>query len=98
MMSATAFLIAALAVARVTRLITDDYLTAGPRSWAVRRLGTSSKAAYLITCQWCTGMWISAAAAGIWWWHGESPWVQVPAAALALSQAVGMASTIGRDD
>jgi hypothetical protein len=98
MISVMAFAVAALATARITRLITTDYLTATPRAWLINRLGTSSKLSYLLACPWCTSMWIAAAAAPVFYWWQSSAWVQVPAVALALSQTVGMVSRVGEDD
>lgn len=89
MISALAFAVAALATARITRLITADYLTEPARRWAVLRLGIESRLSYLITCQWCTSVWVAAAVAPAvyWWWHHA--WVQVPAMMLAFSQIAG---------
>lgn len=95
MIPAFAFVVAALAVARITRLITTDYLTAAPRSAIIRWAGADSHTAYLITCPWCSGFWVAAAAGPVWYWWGDSPWVQVPALALALSYATGLLSSIG---
>lgn len=90
--------IVALAVARVTRLITLDYLTAGPRQWAVNKLGLDSKWAYLLSCPWCASVWVAAAAAPTtWWWH-HSPWFLVPAYALAFSQVTGLVLQFGEGD
>jgi hypothetical protein len=98
MISVMAFAVAALATARITRLITTDYLTAVPRAWLINRMGTGSKISYLVACPWCSSMWVAAAAApAFYWWH-TNPWVQVPAVALAISQAVGMMSRFGDDD
>lgn len=95
MIPAVSLLVAALAVARITRLITSDFLTAGPRSALIRRLGTDHKISYLVTCPWCSSMWVASVAAPLWYWCAGSAWVQVPALALALSQAVGVMSSIG---
>lgn len=92
-----AAVITALAVARVTRLVTTDYITAPIRQWAVLKLGTSSKGAYLITCQWCTSLWVAAAAAPAAWWWGHSPWYLIPAAALAYSHITGFLAQFGDD-
>ncbi len=92
MISALAFVVTALATARITRIITTDYLTAGPRRWAITRLGVDSKLSYLITCQWCTSVWVGAAVAPLAYWSWPHWWVQVPLAALAVSQVAGLAS------
>lgn len=122
------FVVYALAVARVTRLINSDVLLDGPRervvSWAwrrrygsaltrtrdedgadlgmqpywqvVRRLnGIEPKLAYLITCPWCASIYVGAVAAPLWYWLGSSPWLLVPAAALAFSYVTGFLAQHG---
>lgn len=89
--------ITALAVARVTRLVTDDYLLNTPRAALIRRLGATSKGAYLVTCPWCVSIYAAAAAAPTAYWHGDSPWYLIPATALALSQATGLLAQTGGD-
>jgi hypothetical protein len=91
----------ALAVARVTGLITVDTITESARNrvlvWLDDRPRTlGSTVATLITCAWCAGMWVSAVAAPLVWWWGASPWMLVPALALAFSQVTGMISEWGR--
>lgn len=46
-----------LAVARVTRLLTTDYLLDTPRRWVQRH--APEKIAYLVGCPWCVGVWVS---------------------------------------
>lgn len=94
-------LIYTLAVARITGLITQDALTEPIRdriiSWLDDRPATLGSAiAKLITCPWCAGVWVSAVAAPLLWWHGENPWLLIPALALAMAQIVGMTSDLGR--
>lgn len=101
MPDALVILIYALAVARLTGLITVDAITEGVRDrligWLDDRPATLGSAiATLITCPWCAGMWVSAVAAPLVWWHGENPWLLIPAMAFAFSQLVGMTSQIGR--
>lgn len=91
----------ALAIARLTGLITQDAITEGVRDrllgWLDDRPATlGSFVSYLITCPWCAGVWVSAVAAPLVWWHGENPWLLIPAMALAFAQFVGMTSQIGR--
>ena len=92
MISPLDLLIAALSVARVTRLITTDYLTAGTRAKLINRWGTDSPLSYLITCQWCASIWVATVAAPLVWWWGDTPWMMLPALVLAFSQAAGMLS------
>lgn len=91
----------ALAVARVTGLITADTITEGVRDnlieWLDDRPRTlGSFVATLITCPWCSGMWVSAVAAPMVWLWWDHPALFIPAMALALSQAAGMMSNLGR--
>jgi len=48
---------------RVTRLVTRDYipLVRLPREWIDRKLGSEHWFAYLTQCDWCSGVWVSAA-------------------------------------
>ncbi len=87
--------ITALAVARVTRLVTDDYLLAEPRARTIQWLGEESKLAYLLTCPWCVSIYIAAAAAPAADWAGHSPWYLIPATALALSHVTGLLAQLG---
>jgi hypothetical protein len=91
----------ALAVARVTGLVVSDSITEGARDallgWLDDRPKTMGSAiATLITCPWCAGMWVSLAAAPLVWFFGASPFMLVPAIALAFSQVTGMISNLGR--
>jgi hypothetical protein len=52
-------IVAALAVARVTRLLVEDRLTVSWRQWVVKRTGTESLATYLVHCPWCMSIWIA---------------------------------------
>jgi len=90
-------IITALAVARVTRLVTTDTLTAPARQWAVLKMGIRSKGAYLITCDWCTSVWAGAVAAPLAYWYGHSPWYLIPATALAYSYTTGFLAQYGGD-
>lgn len=126
-------LVYALAVARVTRLITADKLTEGPRSrlslhlWAatispeeagkyaahryvlgheptvstlrkamaLERLGDDAEpplSVYLLGCPWCASIYVAAVAAPLAYFWGSSPWLFVPALALAFSYFTGFAA------
>jgi hypothetical protein len=96
----------ALAVARVTGLITADQVTADVRAWAVKRLmpeaqalevGWRREVVYLLTCAWCVSIYVGAAAALVWYTVGNQPVLIVCAVALAFSQVAGMLSGVGRD-
>lgn len=59
--------------------------------WQVaRRLDAAEpKLAYLITCPWCASIYVGAVAAPLAYWLGSSPWLFVPALALAFSYVTG---------
>lgn len=82
--------IAVLACARITRLITRDRLTRAPRMWLVNRWGIESLRAYLVQCDWCTGLWVSAAIIPPAYWWGDRPWLHLPLYVLAGAHIVGM--------
>jgi hypothetical protein len=91
----------ALAVARVTGLITADALTDDIRDSIVGWLDDRPKTlgrylAILITCPWCSGMWVALVTSPLAWFFGDSPIMLVPAIALAFSQLTGMISNMGR--
>ena len=90
-----------LAVARVTGLVTADSLTEDLRDRIVAWLDDRPKTlgaylATLIQCPWCAGMWLAFLASPLVWFWGDSPFMLVPAIALAFSQAIGMISNVGR--
>lgn len=132
MPGALLFLVYALAVARITRLVTSDRITEAPRerfvSWAWRRSwlpaarieaegGNCTNGAwgcadawsrearvngaeppllaYLATCPWCVSIYVGAVAAPLVWFWGSSPWLAIPALALAFSQATGVLASKG---
>lgn len=89
-------ILAVLATARLTRLITTDVLFEDPRAWVVRKLigpGRSralrDKLAYLIVCDWCASMYVGAAVFGAWWAWGETMWFIWAAGALTASYVTG---------
>jgi hypothetical protein len=80
-MTAVAFVVMTLAVARVTRLITTDDITTTLRRKLARanRPGDPTLMARFIYCDWCVGVWIALAAAVVgrlshlvptWSWAG----------------------------
>jgi hypothetical protein len=54
-----ALIVAALAVARGTRLLVEDRLTSSWRRWVVNKWGADSMPSYFVHCPWCMGMWLS---------------------------------------
>lgn len=66
-------------------------------SWQVAKKldAVEPKLAYLITCPWCASIYVGAVAAPLWYWLGTSPWLLVPAAALAFSYITGFLAQHG---
>lgn len=86
-MNLITLLVAALATARLTRLITTDRITERPRLWLLMRLDPEGLGSYLITCSWCVSVYVGAGAAALLW-TGPS-WTVWPLAALAFSYTAG---------
>lgn len=80
-----------LAFARLVVLLTTDMITARPRDTIVTALKERhhDMLAYLLLCPWCLSIWLAIPAAPIIYAYGNSPWLFVPALALALSAAAG---------
>jgi hypothetical protein len=83
------FALAALATARLTRLVTTDRITQAPRHWAIRRLPRESLVAYLLVCDWCVSVYTGAVVAGAWWAWGDTTAYTAATAALAFSYVSG---------
>ncbi|WP_280476037.1 hypothetical protein [Nocardia farcinica] len=90
MLTIVALVVYTLTVARLTRLITTDKLTAPMRDATIKRFGADSPVTFLVFCPWCMSVWVAAAlavpaapVAGLpWWW--------APGLALAASQVTGL--------
>lgn len=108
MPSAVALVAYALAVARITTLITHDEISQPARSWLIRHFDQTSRThrtiAYLLGspdddttgCPWCMSIWVAAGTAPLLWAYPDRPWVVVPTITLAASQITGMIHTHGR--
>jgi hypothetical protein len=57
--TALTFVILTLAAFRLTHLITTDAIADGFRTKIWKKFPPSTKIGYLITCNWCTGFWVS---------------------------------------
>ena len=94
-MSAVLFVVYALAVARLTKLINSDRVLRAPRKALIKRLPDESIWAYFLVCPWCVSIWVSLPAAPLTWWFGGletravSAWLAVPALVLAYSAFTG---------
>lgn len=58
-LTALNFVVFALAAFRLTRIITTDTVADNFRQWVWSKYDPSTKIGYLITCNWCTGFWVS---------------------------------------
>ncbi|WP_336048969.1 hypothetical protein [Streptomyces sp. CA2R101] len=91
-MSLVAFLLSLGATCRITRFLTKDSLAAGFRSWVAGRFGDDSRPAYLVSCSWCSSIWVASAMAPLAHWTGGTTGFQITATALSLSYLAGLAS------
>lgn len=94
-------LLYALAVARLTGLVTADTITEPVRDriigWLDDSPGSSGQwFATLITCPWCASIWLSLVAAPLVWAWGDTPVMLIPAIMLTFSQITGMTNHLGR--
>ena len=81
------FAVAALATARITRLITTDRITQAPRNRILRKLNPEGLLAYLVVCDWCVSVYAGGLAVGVVILGGRPGfWVL---AALAFSYVAG---------
>lgn len=53
------FVVLALGAFRLTHIITTDVIADPLRQWVWSKYDTSTKIGYMITCNWCTGFWVS---------------------------------------
>jgi hypothetical protein len=85
---------AALAAARLARLVADDEITVGFRRMIVRRFGPTGWLTKLIHCApWCMSMWFSVLLPVAVFWHNQ--WVlaalSIPAGSMAAAIFLRMA-------
>ena len=82
------WLVLLLAVARLTRLVTRDYITQPFRRWVQRH--APDKLAYLVSCPWCASFWIAGVVVppGIVWHDNRA--VLAALVALGCSYATGL--------
>jgi hypothetical protein len=74
-----------LATARVVRFVCFDYLSKDLRLWVLDKFGEQSKIAYLVHCQWCVAIWVSALMTPFAWFGTGHLWAQLPITALAVA-------------
>lgn len=96
MIELTVMLVLAFAAYRLTRLFVIDAILEEPRmaveNWLINKeKWIWAKFHYLMTCTFCTGIWVSAALYGAYtaawpWQYGRLGWISV--AAIAGTQAL----------
>ncbi len=86
-------LLFAMATARVTRLVTADFLLEPFRVWADLR---SQWFGYLVSCDWCLSMWVAVPFAAGWWGLRDNGAVQVLVLVLSFSLVTGLISRLER--
>lgn len=74
-----------LAVCRVTRLITDDYISLPIRQWVMRHNGDTGWFTHGIHCPKCVSVWVGTGAAITWYRFGTEWWYVIPMLAMAFS-------------
>lgn len=102
-------LLYALAVSRLTTLITTDEISRPARQNLVKHFNPTRRAHRWIVyaigsaedetangCPWCVSIWVGALTAPILWVCGQTPYFMIPTIALAVSQVTGMTFRIGR--
>lgn len=92
-MTLTVFLLALGLTARLSRLLTVDYLTRHIRAFVIGRLGPDHDLAYGIACPWCSSIWIAGAVFPVAYFYGEHAGFLIPAAALSASYLYGIVAT-----
>lgn len=87
-----------LAVSRLTRLVTKDYITDPARIYVMKRFGVESHVAYFLQCPWCISIWISMLVAPFMILATDLPFWTFILAALAASQIVGWLDRFDPED
>lgn len=98
MISLAVFLLALLAVARVTRFITTDTLAQPFRDWVAVKFGPESKPADLIGCGWCSSIWVAAVVAPVAYYHGRTAPFVIVASWLGISYLYSITAQWADDD
>lgn len=87
-------ILAALATARLTRLLTRDVIFRDVRNRIIVAIPQRLEpVAYLFTCDWCMSVYAGAATAAGWYMWGEQRWFTAVLAALAFSHITGWLAT-----
>jgi hypothetical protein len=86
-LSAFEFVILALAAYRLTRLVTTDVIFEGFRDKIWSKWPPDTKLGYLITCDWCSGLWISGFLVIFW--------LLLPELAFVVSLVMSISAIVG---
>lgn len=79
-------LMTAMAVVRVTRVITTDQIALPVRRFVLKHSGDQGWFSYLIHCKYCTSVWVAAAAAPCWYFFRGDAGFIIPIMAGAFAQ------------
>jgi len=93
---APAWLVAVLAVVavyRLSRLVTGDYVTRPMRTWVNERYG-ENRLSYFVTCDWCVSFWVGALVAPVVVWWGDNRAVLAGLLALTASAVAGLLASV----
>lgn len=85
--TAITFVILALAAFRLTHLVTTDAIADGFRTKIWKKFPPNTKIGYLITCNWCTGFWVSGFLVGFY--------LVLPVATLVVSLILAISASVG---
>ena len=88
-------LLAVLATARLTRLVTEDKITERPRRYLAK--GAPGVLSYFIHCPWCVSIYTGSAVAVSWWLWGGAAWHTASMLALAASHITGELASRAED-
>ena len=80
-------LILGLAAFRATHIITTDAIADGFRNKVWSKFPPTTKIGYLITCNWCSGFWVSAVVVVFW--------LTLPQITLVVSLVLAISALIG---
>lgn len=81
------FIVMALAVYRLCRLIIEDTVTEKLRNQVWRRFRPDRGVGYLITCYWCTGFWVASLVV--------TSYIIVPVPTMAVSLVLALSAGAG---
>lgn len=95
-------LLTLLAVARLTRLVTDDVIARPFRGWVIRHRpapagdGPEDWLVYLIHCRWCASIWVSIPVAALVYLWPHVWGVQIGLLGLSASLAAALLAGLER--